>query len=325
MHSMLHHQAYKLIGAVGIAAVAACSSEVTSPLAKTAVNVGPAAYLASEGAQGSSHTFYGKHSTFFIDDASSTLRDDKGHSRRLSPRALAKMQARFARIRTMDNVISRIVNDPNYIARLGTTAISHQSNSSMRFQWSSRSVAQSATGAGIVAPPAAASIMAPGARFVPSASADMSTSGGSGGGVSDGSYTCNDILDEINSLTPGYLGARDEYENDLNLIGVDAASAIFDPENIDPTAWVNYENAWARYQMLGTQLDILATMFNVNNCWQTAVYNQPDPGLVDGPGTPDPSGLDGGSYCTDSHITIEISYDNGATWSVIWSGDVLVC
>jgi hypothetical protein len=36
-------------------------------------------------------------------------------------------------------------------------------------------------------------------------------------------------------------------------------------------------------------------------------------------------GLGGGGECHEEYVVIEVSYDDGITWSTLWEGNALVC
>lgn len=72
---------------------------------------------------------------------------------------------------------------------------------------------------------------------------------------------------------------------------------------------------------LEIELNVIAAMWNLNDCWDW--QNTPPP-PVGGGGGDDDSG-NNGNGCHEEYAYLEESYDGGVTWVVVWEGYVTVC
>jgi len=140
-------------------------------------------------------------------------------------------------------------------------------------------------------------------------------------------FTCAEIITVLTAKTQLYYEAKSDfleqyYDVANGVLGMILGSPEGDPNDVDVgplTDQMNFaylEYLYAIMKGLEIELNYLAGVSNYNNCiWGPPEYVIKEP----------PAGSGSASDCPQHYVYIEVSYNGGQTWTVVWEGYVQVC
>jgi hypothetical protein len=252
--------------------------------------------------KGSSHAFY-------LDDAAQVMFDEAGNERPLTAESYATIAKHFDRIARADAWAEKAEADMGFQSCLKGARAKHFT-------------VRLARGA---ARPLQAPAAPGAARFAPTG-------------------PTRDVIPIANDGSPTYcqqaaMGLYEavQYYNAMRLAyfvatgvsfgsGITLADGVLTYDALAPLAPVGaiaFELAAADLTNSLTMLGVWADFFTLGGCWTPGAQY----GYYDVP-VPDPTGGGGTTStlsCTVEDVALEISYDDGGSWSTFWSGTAVVC
>jgi hypothetical protein len=296
--------------ALSLTVLAGCSESLSGPAPEVPRAAALQADVSAKGHRHKDHTLKARNADsreFYLDDAALVLYDNAGNERALTASSYASMARDFDRIARADAQYERLETDVGFQSCL------------KQAKAKGFTVRLTRRGAATSSAPGSTS----GVRFAPAGPTHDILDGTTD--ISNPTY-CQEAALGLYYATQDYWNARNAYFWAVGLSfasggTIQDGSLTYDPNG--PAALVGaagVEYAAANYASALVTAGIWGTFFNLGSCGSPdAQYGYTDVTVATGGGTATTL------TCIVEDVSIDVSYDNGASWVTYWSGSSTVC